>query len=241
MVATLEESDFQILAHFAKRSAGGISTHVGGRATELASESVGEVAVAGKPQLEGECSQIVCAIGQSFERGTEAKPGQIAMKRQAGLFLKEAGEMKRGCVDGARDILERDALAQLAREVRFGRLGTVSVIGVRAGSPAPARLTVPRERGFQNVGDELKRRHVGPERFERFRLGCLQPLHEFAVPPENTGVARACSKGKRSFRVFVNRRVEFADNIVEHARRRDENSAAIAAIGRMADPIARSL
>ncbi len=49
------------------------------------------------------------------------------------------------------------------------------------------------------------------------------------------------TKGNGPFRVFVDRGVEFADDIVEHARRRDENGAAIAAVGRMADAIARSL
>jgi hypothetical protein len=63
MVARQKKSDFQILAHFAKRSAAGLTAHVGGRAAELPSEGVGEMAMAGKPQFEGEGSQIVCASG----------------------------------------------------------------------------------------------------------------------------------------------------------------------------------
>ena len=185
MVARREKSNFQILAHFAKRSATGVPAHVGGRAAELPSEGVGEVAMAGKPQFEGECSQIVCAIGKSFERGAQAKPGQIAMDRHAGLLLKEAGKMKGRCIDGAGDILECDALTQLAREVSFGRLGSVGVIGVGAGSAALARLAVSHERGFKHVGNELKRCHIRPKWFERFRFGSLKPLHKFAVPPEN--------------------------------------------------------
>ena len=75
MVARQEKSNFQILAHFAKGSATGVAAYVGGRAAELASEGVGEVAVAGKAQVEGERSQIVCAVSESFERRSEAKPG----------------------------------------------------------------------------------------------------------------------------------------------------------------------
>jgi hypothetical protein len=62
-VARQEKSNFQILAHFAKRSAAGVAAYAGGRAAELTSEGVGEVAVAGKPQFESECSQILRAIG----------------------------------------------------------------------------------------------------------------------------------------------------------------------------------
>src|SRR5262249_33993739 len=48
MIVGRGKSDFQILAHFAKRSAAGVASHVGGRAAELAAKGVGEVAVAGK-------------------------------------------------------------------------------------------------------------------------------------------------------------------------------------------------
>ena len=139
------------------------------------------------------------------------------MDRHARVLLKQAGKMKGRRVDGAGDILECDALTQLARKVSFGRLGPVSVIGVRAGSAGLARLAVSHERGFKHVGNELKRRHIRPKRFEQFRLGSLKPLHKLAVPPENTRVTRARHEGKRSFRVLVNRGVELADNIVEHA------------------------
>ena len=74
MLARQNKSDFQILAHFAKRSAAGDAAHIGGRAAEFTSEGVSEVAVTGKPQFEGERGEIVCSIGESFERGTEAKP-----------------------------------------------------------------------------------------------------------------------------------------------------------------------
>jgi hypothetical protein len=159
----------------------------------------------------------------------------------AGSLLKKAGEMKGRRVHRAGHLIERDGFTEPPRQVGFDRLRAVYMIGFSAVSAALAWKPVLRECGSKHVGDELKRRYIGPERFESIGFGSLQPLHEFAVPPENTGVARARNEGERSFRVFVNRRVEFADNIVEHARRRDENSAAIAAIGRMADPIARSL
>ena len=50
----------------------GIAAHAGRRATELAAERIGEVAVAGKAEFEGELGEIVRAIGQSSERCAEA-------------------------------------------------------------------------------------------------------------------------------------------------------------------------
>ena len=41
--------------------------------------------------------------------------------------------------------------------------------------------------------------------------------------------------------MVVDRGIEFADDVVEHARRESEYGAAIAAVGRMADAIGRSL
>jgi hypothetical protein len=62
MVARQKKSDFQILGHFAKRSAAGVAAHIGGRAAEFTSEGVSEVAVAGKPQFEGKCREILSAF-----------------------------------------------------------------------------------------------------------------------------------------------------------------------------------
>jgi len=57
-----EESDFQILAHFAKRPAAGAAAHLGGFATELLAKRVGEVAVAGKAELQRKRGKIVGAV-----------------------------------------------------------------------------------------------------------------------------------------------------------------------------------
>ena len=156
MLARREESDFQILAHFAKRRRLALAAHLGGRAAELAAEGVGEVAVAGEAEFEGERGKIAGAVGQAFERRAQAQAGQIAMHRHAGSLLKDAGEMKRRRVHGTGNVVERDALAQTAREISLGGLGPVGVIGVGAVAPALARQTVSRERGFKHVGDELQ-------------------------------------------------------------------------------------
>src|SRR5437867_1926071 len=100
IVARRGRSDYQILAHFTKRSAARVAAHLGGCATKLTVEGVGEVAVTGKTEVEGERGEILRAVGQSFERSAEAQPGQVAMDRQAGSLLKDAGEMKGRRVDG---------------------------------------------------------------------------------------------------------------------------------------------
>jgi hypothetical protein len=131
------------------------------------------VAVAGKAELEGELGEIARAFGQVFERSAEAQPSEVAMDGHAGLVLKEAGQMKGGGVHGTSDVVKPDTLTQPAPEVGLGRLGTLCVIGIGASSAALARQAVSRERSFQHVGEELKRRHIGPEWFERIGCGGL--------------------------------------------------------------------
>lgn len=72
IVARREKSDFQILAHFAKRSARelhsiGDASRVGRRVAELMAKGVCEVAVTGKAEFEGERGEIVRAVGESLE------------------------------------------------------------------------------------------------------------------------------------------------------------------------------
>jgi hypothetical protein len=108
-IARREKSYYQILAHFAKRAAAGVTAHVGGRPAEFAVEGIGEVAVAGKAEFESERSEIVRAADQSVERRAEAQSSQIAMHRHAGSLLKDTGEMKGRRVHGSGDVIERDA------------------------------------------------------------------------------------------------------------------------------------
>ena len=241
IVARREKSDFQILAYFAKAEPAGVTADIGGWAAELAAKGVGEVAVTGKAEVEGKPSEIVRAIGQPFERSAEAQSGQVAMDWYAGSLLKKAGEMKGRRVHRAGHLIERDGFTEPARQVSFDRLRAVCVIGFSAVSAALAWKAMPRERGSKHVGDELKRRYIGPERFESIGFGSLQPLHKFAVPPENACIAGASDEGKRPSWAVVDGGIEFADNIVEDARRGDEDGAAIAAVGRMADAIGRFL
>src|SRR5262245_49378409 len=108
------------------------------------------------------------------------------MERHSGLALKEAGQMKWRCVDGPGDILQGNTLTELAREISLGCLGSVCVIGVCRSSAGLARPALSRERGFQHIGNELQRGYIRPKWFEWFQFSSLKPLHELAVPPENT-------------------------------------------------------
>ena len=236
-----EKSGFQILAHFAERSTGGLAAYLGGRTAEFAAEGVGEVAVAGKAEVEGKRGKIVRPVGQVFERSAEAQPGQIAMDGYAGSLLKEASEMKGRHRHNAGDFVKRATFSQSAPEVGLGRLGAVCMIGIRSVSAAWARQTVSREGGFQHVGDELKRRHIDPERFERIRFGGHQPLHELVMPPENAGIAGSSDEAEGQFGSVVDRGMEFADDVVEYALRGNDNGPTIAVFGRMADAVGRAL
>lgn len=141
------------------------------------------------------------------------------MDRRAGSLVKDAGQMKGRRSRSASDVVERDAVAQSARQVGFDCLDAVRVISVRGVSPALARQALSRECGFQHVSDELKRRLLGPERFvtaqfERIGFGSLQPSHEFVKPPENAGIAGAGNEGKCTFGPVVYGGIEFADDVV---------------------------
>src|SRR5262245_19708341 len=153
--------------------------------------------------------------------------------------------MKGGRSRGAGDVVERDAVAESARQIGFGGLDAVRVIGVRGVSAALARQAVSRECGFHRVGDELKRRLLGPEwfdtaRFERIGFGNLQPPHEFVKSPENAGIAWAGHEGKCPSGPVVYGGIELADDVVEGLRRWGEDDAAIATIGWMTDAIGRA-
>src|SRR5262245_4080142 len=116
------------------------------------------------------------------------------MNRRAGSLMKDAGKMKWRRPRRAGDVVERYAGAQLSRQIGFGSLDTVRVIGVRGVSAGLPRQAVSRESGFQHVIDELKRRPLDPERFnttpfERIGYGGLESCHEFVKPPVNARVA----------------------------------------------------
>src|SRR5262245_40380723 len=167
------------------------------------------------------------------------------MDRRAGSSVKDACEMKGRRSRGAGDVVERDAVAQSARQIGFGGLDAVRVIGVRGVSAEFARQAVSRECGFHRSGDELKRRFLSPawfytERFERIGFGSLQPPREFVKSPENAGIAWAGYKGKCPFGPVVYGGIELAYDVIERPRRWGEYDAAIATIGRMADAICRA-
>jgi hypothetical protein len=222
-IAGGEKSDFQILAHFAERSATRVAAHLGWSSAELTAEGIGEVAMAGKAEFDGELSKIVRAIGESFERSAEAQTGQIAMYRHTGSLLEDSCQVEWRSVYGASDVIERDAFKEAACKIGFGRLGSIRVIGFSAFPPALARHSLLRERGFEHAGDKLKRRLINPERIGPKLIGpiaarAFQPQHQLIVPPKNAGIARARDEGERPFGTVVDGRIEFADDVVEHAR-----------------------
>lgn len=59
------------------------------------------------------------------------------------------------------------------------------------------------------------------------------------MAPEHGAGARPGDEAKRLLGVFVNRWIEFANDIVKHARRNSEDGASISTIGRMAHAVSR--
>src|SRR5262249_59368387 len=155
------------------------------------------------------------------------------MDRRAGSMMKDAGEMKGGRSRGVGDVVERDAGAQSAREIGFGGLDAVRVIGVRGVSAALEPQAVSRERGFQHVGNKFKRRHICPERFEQSGPCGAQPPREFMEPPEDAGIAGASDERECPFLEVLNGGIEFADDVVERARREGENYTPISTVARI--------
>ena len=72
MVARQKSSDYQILAQFAEFPPPSVVAHRGGRAAELAAKGIGEMAVAGKAEVEGQGGDVVGAAGQSLQRCPQA-------------------------------------------------------------------------------------------------------------------------------------------------------------------------
>jgi hypothetical protein len=52
-------------------------------------------------------------------------------------LVKDSGKMKRRCVHGTGNVIQCDTLTEPARQIDFGRLSAVYVIGI---SPISARL-----------------------------------------------------------------------------------------------------
>jgi hypothetical protein len=173
------------------------------------------------------------------------------MKRRAGSPPEEASQVEWRRSNCSRHVIERDAVRHSAGQISLGRLNMVGVIGFRtfpASFTRRRRQSLSRKRGFQRVGDDLKRRHFNPQwirrRQRRFHLIVFynpQPLRQFAMPPEYAGSAWASDKGKRPFRMIVNGGIEFANYIIQYSWRWDEDRSAITAIGRVADAICRFL
>src|SRR5262245_7697229 len=205
------------------------------------------MAMAGKTKFEGQRGQVIRSVSQSFQRGSQPQTHQIAMKRRAGSPTEEAGQVEWRRSNGSRHVIERDAFRHSAGQISLGRLNMVGVTGFRA-FPASftrrRRQSLSRKRGFQRVGDDLKRRHFNPQwirRRQRRRHLIVflnpQPLRQFAMPPEYAGSAWAGDKGKRPFRMIVNGGIKFTNYIIQYSWRRDENRSAITAISRVADAI----
>jgi len=161
------------------------------------------------------------------------------MDGHARLLLKYTGQVKRRSVNGAGNVVEHNALAHSRGQVRLRSLDAFSMIDVRALSFRLTRNATLPESGFEHVSDELQRSHVSPQRFKRIRFCRLKTLHEFPMAPKHPAVARSGHKEKRLIRMIVNRRIEFADNVVEDAWRNREDGPSIAAVSRMTDAISR--
>src|SRR5262245_42706451 len=114
MVTICEESDFQILAQFAKRAQ---SPRGGRRAAEFGPERIREMAVAGKAEIERQQSQIIGAADQAIERRAQSQAGQVAVHRYAAALLEDSREVERREMHFPSNLVERDSLADSTCEV----------------------------------------------------------------------------------------------------------------------------
>ena len=64
------------------------------------------------------------------------------------------------------------------------------------------------------MGDELERRHVGPQVFEGMSAGSLKPEDKLAVQAEALGVAGTAHEPKGRLGVVVDIRIELADDVI---------------------------
>ena len=96
---------------------------------------------------------------------------------------------------------------------------------------------MPGECGREYISDELQSSHIGPERLEWLKVGCCKSLYKLSMAPEDGRFARTGDEWKRPIRMVVDRRIELANDVTEHAPRGDEKSPAISAVGRVADAV----
>ena len=66
-----------------------------GRLTKLAAKRVSKMTVTGKTEFQRDLGDITGAVGESLERSTKSKLGEVTMHRHAGLLLKDSRKMKR--------------------------------------------------------------------------------------------------------------------------------------------------
>src|SRR5258708_6805737 len=97
------------------------------------------------------------------------------------------------------------------------------------------------ERRFEHIGDQLQRCRVGPKMFDRFLLGPFQSLHQLAMLPEKFRIAGSGNECKGLLRMLIDRRVKFANDVIQDSRSKSERRSAIAAVCRVADAIDRVL
>ncbi len=88
-------SGYQILAHFADVVHLQFAANLGRRFAEFAPENIGEMAVTGEAEVEGDAGNIGIRGGDSFERRPKPEKREISMNGQAGLLLKDTREIER--------------------------------------------------------------------------------------------------------------------------------------------------
>src|SRR5215216_6657757 len=91
-----------------------------------------------EPKLQRHRREI--AVRQSLQRRPQTKLREIPVHRHTRLLLKYAREVKRRDMNGASNVVERDAFTHSCRQVRLHGFSSLGVIRVRAFALRLARL-----------------------------------------------------------------------------------------------------
>ena len=140
------------------------------------------------------------------------------MDRNTRLLLKDTREMKRRRMHGTRNLIKRDAFAHARREISLCRFRSFCMIRIRAFASRLVLDTTTHESRLEHIRDKLQRRNISPQRLKRIHVCRFQPLHQLTMTPEDATVTGTSEEPKRLIGMFVDRWIELANDIVEHAR-----------------------
>lgn len=111
----------------------------GRRKAEVRLEGIGEMSVAGKPQVKGQ-PRDVATTRQVVQRAIEPQPPAVAAERHALAAPEGVGEVSAGHLHRARDILEREGFADVCVQVLLRPVHDAQRRACGNASPRPQRF-----------------------------------------------------------------------------------------------------